>query len=326
MIACKNTGYKLLILSATAATNPLEMKALGYGVNLHNASNFKKWTSTVGADVDLRTESGMSIDLKSKRVQLGMMAIHNNLFHLQNISVRLTRLEMKSVFPDNRVMAETFDMGSNTAKIQSVYDHMEMELAILDEKCGNYRVHKFAEIMKARRLAELLKVPTMVDMIDDMYDEGISPVVFVNFQDTMDALIKRLESITDADGELKYTNLIGLIVGGQSAKQRQQHIDDFQSDVRRIMLVNVQAGNAGISLHDLNGRFPRGALLSPSYSAINLIQCLGRCHRAEGKTPVIQKILFAAGTIEERICESVKSKLDNLDLLNDGDLMGGIDW
>ena len=31
---------------------------------------------------------------------------------------------------------------------------------------------------KARRHAEILKVPTMVEMIEDLYDEGISPVVF----------------------------------------------------------------------------------------------------------------------------------------------------
>ena len=90
------------------------------------------------------------------------------------------------------------------------------------------------------------------------------------------------------------------------------------------MLVNSAAGNAGIGLHDLNGTYARGSILSPSYSAINLVQCLGRIHRAEGKTPCIQKIMFAAGTIEERCCERVQSKLDNLDLLNDGDLIGDV--
>jgi hypothetical protein len=34
--------------------------------------------------------------------------------------------------------------------------------------------------------------------------------------------------------------------------------------------------------------------------------------------------MFAADTIEERCCQRVQSKLDNLDLLNDGDLVGEI--
>jgi hypothetical protein len=90
------------------------------------------------------------------------------------------------------------------------------------------------------------------------------------------------------------------------------------------MLVNLAAGNAGISLHDLKGGFPRHSIVSPSYSAINLVQALGRIHRAEGKSPCIQKIVFAAGTIEERCCQKVQAKLDNLDMLNDGDLVGDI--
>ena len=33
-----------------------------------------------------------------------------------------------------------------------------------------------------------------------------------------------------------------------------------------------------------------------------------------------QRILFASGTVEERVSRLVESKLANLDLLNDGDL------
>ena len=314
MIACKNAGYRLLIMSATAATNPLEMKAFGYATNLHNGSNFFKWCTTVGAESGSRF-GGLSIDLKSEKAKAGMKSVHVNLFEMQCVAVRLTRDDMKAMFPDNRILADCFDMGENTSKIQRVYDMMEVEIGRLDERSQSYRAHVFAEIMKARRMAELLKVPTMVEMIEDLYEEGISPVVFVNFQDTMDALVKRLS---------KYENEIGLIVGGQNAKQRQLHIDEFQANKRRIMLVNLAAGNAGISLHDLTGKFPRHSIISPSYSAINLVQALGRIHRAEGKTPCIQKIVFAAGTIEEKCCQRVQAKLDNLDLLNDGDLIGDV--
>ena len=86
------------------------------------------------------------------------------------------------------------------------------------------------------------------------------------------------------------------------------------------MIANLAAGNAGVSLHDLNGKFPRASVISPSYSAINLLQALGRIHRAEGKTKCVQKIMFAAGTIEEDACKRVQCKLNNLECLNDGDL------
>jgi len=218
------------------------------------------------------------------------------------------------IFPDNHVMAECFDMGSNTDKINRVYLQMESELAALEESSVNYSQHHFAIMTKARRMAELLKVPTMVEMIEDWYDEGISPVVFVNFTDTVEAIEKQLAKNRKFDGK------IARIVGGQSDKVRQKDIELFQSDDKRIMIANLAAGNAGVSLHDLIGNFARGSIISPSYSAINLLQALGRIHRAEGKTKCIQKVMFAAGTIEEDACKRVQSKLNNLECLNDGDL------
>jgi hypothetical protein len=49
-------------------------------------------------------------------------------------------------------------------------------------------------------------------------------------------------------------------------------------------------------------------------------QVTGRVWRESSKTKSVQKIVFVAGTVEERVCESVKEKLENLDILNDGDL------
>ena len=49
-------------------------------------------------------------------------------------------------------------------------------------------------------------------------------------------------------------------------------------------------------------------------------QALGRVHRANAKTKSIQRIVFAAGTVEEQACEAVRAKLANMALLNDGDL------
>ena len=151
-----------------------------------------------------------------------------------------------------------------------------------------------------------------LDWIEEAYKEGTSPVVFINFQDTMDAIVKRLGD--------KFQPLIGKICGGQTDKQRNSDIELFQSDVKRIMLVNIQAGNASVSLHDLNGNYPRRSLINPSWSAINTLQALGRIFRAEGKTKCVQNFMFSLGTIEERMAERIQFKLNNIETLNDGDV------
>jgi len=312
LIKLKMDGYKTLLLSATTATNPLEMKAFGFATTLHNLVNYRQFITNSGAYTG--RFGGYQIDMGSQRTVEAMANIHNQLFNEYKVSSRMTRKMFDKIFPDNHVMAECFDMGTNTDKINRVYEQMEAELAALEESSVNYSEHHFAIMTKARRMAELLKVPTMVEMIEDWFDEGISPVVFVNFTDTVDAIVKQLSKNRKFDG------LIAKIVGGQSDKVRQADIEGFQSDTKRIMIANLAAGNAGVSLHDLNGKFPRGSVISPSYSAINLLQALGRIHRAEGKTKCVQKIMFAAGTIEEDACKRVQCKLNNLECLNDGDL------
>ena len=312
LVAIKNAGHKLLMLSASAATNVTEMKAFGYATLLHSGYGFYDFCKDNGVAFN---RFGLGTwDANLQKCKEGMVRIHNTLFNTLGCANRMNRKDFGDIFPDNQVIADGFDLGSNTAKLQSVYNEMEYELMNLDESSMEYSEHHFAIIMKARRQSELLKVPAMVSWIEDMYDEGVSPVVFINFRETLEAIEKRLDSA-------KYSGKIAKIVGGQTQKQRDNEIEQFQSDTKRICLVMVAAGSASVSLHDLNGNYPRSTLINPSYSAINTLQALGRCHRANGKTPVIQRFFFANGVeIEEKMRKRVDLRLTNLDSLNDGDL------
>ncbi len=312
LVAIKNAGHKLLMLSASAATNVTEMKAFGYVTLIHSGYGFYDFCKDNGVAFN---RFGLGTwDANLQKCKEGMVRIHNTLFNTLGCANRMNRKDFGNIFPDNQVIADGFDLGSNTAKLQSVYNEMEYELMNLDESSMEYSEHHFAIIMKARRQSEILKVPAMVSWIEDMYDEGVSPVVFINFRETLEAIEKRLNSA-------KYSGKIAKIVGGQTQKQRDNEIEQFQSDTKRICLVMVAAGSASVSLHDLNGNYPRHTLINPSYSAINTLQALGRCHRANGKTPVVQRFFFANGVeIEEKMRKRVNLRLTNLDSLNDGDL------
>lgn len=312
MVALKNAGHKLLMLSATAATNVTEMKAFGFVTNLHNGYGFSAFCKNHGAEFN---NFGMMVwDSAIEKCREGMLEIHDTLFNFVESASRMDRKDFGNIFPDNRIVADTFDLGSNTDKLKKVYEIMESELDNLNERAMNYSSHHFAIIMKARRQSELLKCPAMAEWVENMFDEGINPIVFVNFTDSLEAIEKRLD-------KTKFAGKIGKIVGGQSERERNRQIEMFQKDQTRIMLVTIQSGAASISLHDLNGNFPRNTLVNPSWSAINTLQSLGRAHRANGKTPVLQKFFFASGvTIEERMRDRVQARLNNLECLNDGDL------
>jgi superfamily II DNA or RNA helicase len=144
-------------------------------------------------------------------------------------------------------------------------------------------------------------------LIEEALEAGMSIVAFLNFDDSIKALCERFN-----------TNCV--IKGSNTDIDRQKNIDDFQSDKQRLIIVNIQSGGAGLSLHDINGKYPRLALISPSYSAVLMRQATGRVWRDSGKSKSVQKIVFVGNTVEEQVCENVKLKLENLDMLNDGDL------
>lgn len=311
MVVLKNQKYKVLGMSATAATSVADMKAFGFKANLHNGENFAQWCSDHGARVS--RYGTINWDADQTPAKQGMARIHHNLFNIQKIASRMRRADFGHLFPENRVFAEVFDIGANTNKLNKVYERMELELDLLDKRAADYSQHAFAIIMKARRQAEIQKTPTAVDFIEDMFDEGISPVIFVNFDDTVQSLTRLLK-------HKKFKGKIGYLVGGQKDDVRNRYIDDFQADKLRIFIANIQAGNMGVSLHDLNGNFPRHSLLFPCWSAINIIQAIGRIYRALGKTPCIQRFFYANVPVEVRMATRIGNRVDNLDCLNDGDV------
>jgi superfamily II DNA or RNA helicase len=133
-------------------------------------------------------------------------------------------------------------------------------------------------------------------------------VVFCCFRDTLEKLAEALPLTT------------ARIWGEQSREERDAAVARFQNGEVSCLLATQQAGGVGISLHDLSGLRPRRSFFTPGYSAAHMVQSLGRVWRAGGGK-VIQQIVLAAGTVEERVYHTVQRKLKCIDALRDGDLV-----
>lgn len=171
-------------------------------------------------------------------------------------------------------------------------------------------------MLRARQRVELLKADTIIDLANEFLEEKKSVVIFVNFNETLDYLKSNIG--------IKVNNKISLIHGGQTMKERQHQIEKFQNNEHKVIISNIRSGGVGISLHDVHGGHPRVSLISPSWSAQDLLQALGRIYRAEGKSKCLQFLVFCAGTIEDQICEVVKEKIETIHTINDGDLSCGL--
>jgi superfamily II DNA or RNA helicase len=300
-VQAKKQGYKILCCSATSSVNPIEMKTVGFILGIYKVG---KWTAFLREHGCEQGRFGWEFN-GDKQV---LKKLHYDIFTDKGIRIR--REEIKD-FPDCDVAAESYNMDEKSEKeLKQVYTEMDKELLLLKAKCKStkeYKINAMVIMLRSWQKAELLKVPLFIEMAEDAIEDGMSVVVFVNFSDTIRALAERLD-----------TNCI--VWGENRGTERDRNVEDFQSDKKRVILINIKAGGAGLSLHDLNGNHPRMALISPTPSAVDLVQCLGRVWRVGGKTKALQKIIFAANTVESDICDKVKLKIDNLSILNDGDL------
>ena len=99
--------------------------------------------------------------------------------------------------------------------------------------------------------------------------------------------------------------------------ERDRNHAAFQANRHRVCIANGAAGGVGISLHDIHGTHPRSAFHLPGEDTRVMKQLLGRVWR-QGGTKSIQRILYAAGTVEELMADRMDERLRNLDLFNDG--------
>jgi hypothetical protein len=304
MIAAKSAGLKILCLGATSCTNPTEMRALGYVLDMHNDKDWWRWSLRNGC------KRGLFGGLEFKGSASSLKRLHD---HIYKNGVRGSRIKIADLppgsFPDSIVIPEGYDIEGR-ADIDLIYSDLKAELDALEGKKHTDTDNPLVAQLRARQEIELLKVPLFDELARDAYDSGNSVAIFVNFRDTMEALLKRLSGLCE----------IRLVHGSQTSGGRMLECLGFQNDVARIIICTIQAGGTGLNLHDVNGNFPRVSLISPTYSAIDFRQALGRIHRAGSKSPAVQKIIFAEGTVEMRVCKLVRAKLNNLDLINDDEL------
>jgi superfamily II DNA/RNA helicase len=215
-------------------------------------------------------------------------------------------------FPECAVFATAYDLEKFTSSVQKIYADLDAEIRRTDH------ANPLVAMTRARQKAEACKVPLLVDLINEhVMEENKSVVVFVCYRDTVERLHAALR-------EAKFPHPISIIVGDQSQVVRDLERTRFLENKTRLCICTASAGGISIDLDDRYGTYPRVSLITPSFSAVELKQCLGRIHRATSKSKALQYILFAAGTVEEKACKSVRNKLDNLSLLNDGDLSAGI--
>ena len=286
-----------IALSATIADDPTKLWALGQFLGLHQGGkDYFRFLSQNGCR---KTRFGMQFTGGHSVLK----KLHSRIYPERGN--RLRHSDLGDAFPETLIKAKAFDMD-NARKIAGEYDDLCNRIEEL-RGLENFSANVLAEQTRARQRIELHKAPAVCAMVRDMVEEGNSVFVAVNYTETRKFILDELKTTCS-------------IHGGQDEMERRGNIDSFQRDDSRVIVGIIQACREGLNLHDLNGNYPRVALIMPSPSIYDTRQVLGRIHRSGGKTKSIQYLVYAAGVpIEENICSKLDEKLKRLDILADGE-------
>ena len=224
----------------------------------------------------------------------------------------LTVADFPDSFRDNRVLVDPIQF-TNNAKIVKSYKKLKMTAESVKEYIEDGRLPAewldesdemsvLVKILRARQECEALKVKDIVTMAQDAVEEGYSVVIFMNFT----------ESLMEAAALLDCKYIDGTV----KQEDRNNTIEEFQSDKTNCIVVNAATGGTGISLHDTHGNRPRLSLISPSFNAKEFSQVLGRIHRNGAKSDALQKVMISNGSIEQYVMKAINRKMNNMNKIH----------
>ena len=300
-------GNKVLAMSATPFETPLKLRALGYLMGFHRfvERDFYDWCrkhacSMVPVGRYPRIRQVFAFTTNKARAEEVMRIIRRDMGD-RFLSVGPDEIPG---FPDEVKEVCLVDLAKKD------HDALVRAYEEMPERIRGGSEDDMVRVLRLRQQAEFCKAEAMAEMAKGLVEDGNSVFIMVNFTDAR----KRIEAYLEKEG-VQYAS----IYGGQKESERQSGVDSFQSNRIHVIIGMAAACSVALSLHDERHERPRVSLISPGYSASELSQGLGRVRRVGGTTAV-QKIIIAAGSVEERVGRTIERKMSALEALTDQDL------
>lgn len=297
-------GKTVTAITATPADSPLQLRAMGYLLGLHDDKDFWNWCLKNGCHK--APFGGLDFTENADRAAAVMDRLN------QQISGRCVRIRIADLppgaMPDVLIDAPLIDIDER-AEIDRMHADLRAALAEIEEKGlqGGAEDHPMTRALRARQRIELLHVPGYVELAQQRLDAGRSVLFFVNFSATVAALHAAFPTFG--------------IIDGAHVDTRSDDLAALQSDRIRGLICNQQAGGVSLNAHDITGKHPRSSILSAvGTRAKDVIQCTGRARRNGSMSTPEVIIPVAAGTDEVKIKKRVDKKKLCIETLVDGDL------
>ena len=291
-------GYRMLFLSASIASSPIDLRTVGICLGMFKTSKeYNEWAENHGVYYDMWGPKFNNNPIHLKKI---------NKYLFEDRGVRKRRDEIPN-FPEFEIIVQAYDINEEkTNEINKNYNDLKNELKRLDTLIKKEE-SKMVIRLRYRQKIELLKSDLLVELAQEGLDAGMSIILFVNYTETINALSSKLNTTCVFDGKV-----------GDNI--RIENLRKFQANESRVIIVQAKSGSTGLNMGDIDGKHPRMAVISPDDDAVIIRQCTGRPVRENSKSKSIIKIPFINNTIEADVVDNMKIKLDNIDTINNYDI------
>lgn len=309
-----NPMIKVMGLSATCATSPLKLDVIGQGLELHRGAGYWRWCLRNGCKKG--HFGGLVFNGKEgTRGAEALKIIHRHIFPSRGY--RLTYEDIKGQTGqtyDNMIEPVLVDVAKNYERkdleeLFNVVDEAEKEDMRKAAEAGE-APSSLASLIRNRQRDEIALCPWLIENATESNEDGNMVLIFCQYSMTRKYLVKEL-------GYLSFS--------GEDKKDDKNRVRKLAAENKtQGIVLQIDAGSASLNLQDFTGDMPRNSFILPTYRAETLLQALGRGFRLTSKSGAIQKIVFPSSALGRRIYAAVKEKVSNLELINDGELLGEV--
>jgi hypothetical protein len=296
----------IICSSATLASSPLELRIAGRITGLHEGdlsfSGYSRWEQFLVANGCRYVDEETGWVWNKKRHLLEQL--HHKLIPQRGCRVRKADMGER---PGSTIEV----LPIRCAEGPEIHEEWQRALRQLEEmnrkqypKMVLIAVRRKVRMRLWKRCEEVL-VPHVAERMKADLAAGRSPIAFCTFVDTREQLGRLLNT---RDG----------FYGGQNHEQRRRTEEAFQANRIRVLINQIKAGGASVSLHDTTGDFPRTSYIFPSDSGVAMEQAPGRTDRAGSQSHALVWIPCVAGNLSEQMVKTTMRKVLAMSALNDG--------
>lgn len=294
-------GIPIIVASATIAASPLEFRFAGRITGLHGGG--PDWDRFLARHGCSRRRPGEAWKWDGNLIHLD--AINTALFPRRGARIR--KIDLGDDCPDTKIEVLKID-GEDAARVNTMWLRTAQFIAAERQRGTNEaKVRRMEQLAHQRnwQTSETLLVPYIAKRIKADLEAGRSVAVFCNFNESRLALARIF-------------NTHAGFYGGQQKRVREHWETEFQANRCHLLVSNIRAGGASVSLHDTTGDRPRTSYIFPTDRYVDMQQASGRVDRVGGKTLSLQFIPCFVGNLTESMVYRTRQKMLNNAAINDG--------